>query len=344
MARSRAASEYVCQSLRGGRSRWEGQCRSCGAWNSLVETLVRPVSRRSAAGGRRPAGGAQPTAAARPLRSLDGRALARRATGISEVDRLLGGGLVSGSLLLLAGEPGIGKSTLVLQNRGCARGRERRALRQCRGIGHAAAAACLPTGSRRWPRWWRAVRPREHGCRCHHRGGRCQRTSLADRQFGPDGGRRRARWPAWLGRPGARVGSPGWVPLRTGPGGARAARRPCHQGRLARGAKDAGAPRRCRAHAGGGPLRFATAPARAEEPSWLHRGGGRHGDDPGGSARGSGHGRRVPWSWPARGPGRRGGRHPGGQPAAAGGGAGARGASGPAALPAAPWRGWMSTA
>lgn len=115
MARSRAASEYVCQSCAAAFPRWEGQCRSCGAWNSLVETLVRPVSRRSAAGGRRPAGGTQPTAEARPLRSLDGGALTRRATGISEVDRLLGGGLVPGSLLLLAGEPGIGKSTLVLQ-------------------------------------------------------------------------------------------------------------------------------------------------------------------------------------------------------------------------------------
>ncbi len=115
MARSRAASEYVCQSCAAAVPRWEGQCRSCGAWNSLVETLLRPVSRRSAAGGRRPAGGVQPTAEARPLRSLDRGALTRRATGMSEVDRLLGGGLVPGSLLLLAGEPGIGKSTLVLQ-------------------------------------------------------------------------------------------------------------------------------------------------------------------------------------------------------------------------------------
>lgn len=115
MARSRAASEYVCQACAAAFPRWEGQCRSCGAWNSLVETLIRPLSRRGATSGRRTATTAPPAAEARPLRSLDGAAVTRRATGISEVDRLLGGGLVPGSLLLLAGEPGIGKSTLVLQ-------------------------------------------------------------------------------------------------------------------------------------------------------------------------------------------------------------------------------------
>ena len=112
MARSKAASEYVCQSCAAAFPKWEGQCRMCGAWNSLVETLVTPAERRSGAR----AGRAMPAAARpRPLGSLSADVAQRRATGLPEVDRLLGGGLVPGSVMLLGGEPGIGKSTLVLQ-------------------------------------------------------------------------------------------------------------------------------------------------------------------------------------------------------------------------------------
>ncbi len=115
MARSRAASEYVCQSCAASVPRWEGQCRSCGAWNSLVETLIRPSQRRSP--GR--ASTVRPAAAEpRPLGALTASAASRQPTGLAEVDRLLGGGLVPGSVLLLGGEPGIGKSTLVLQMAG----------------------------------------------------------------------------------------------------------------------------------------------------------------------------------------------------------------------------------
>jgi len=110
VARSRGGSEYVCQACAAAFPRWEGQCRSCGAWNSLVETLVAPASARRG-GASRP----QPEAVARPLGSLGIDRVARRRTGLDEVDRPLGGGFVPGSLLLLAGEPGIGKSTLVLQ-------------------------------------------------------------------------------------------------------------------------------------------------------------------------------------------------------------------------------------
>jgi DNA repair protein RadA/Sms len=112
VARSRAASEYVCQSCAASFPRWEGQCRACGAWNSLVETLVKPAQRRTGAR----SGAAQPaTAEPRPLGALEATRVARRPTGMAEVDRLLGGGLVPGSVSLLGGEPGIGKSTLVLQ-------------------------------------------------------------------------------------------------------------------------------------------------------------------------------------------------------------------------------------
>jgi DNA repair protein RadA/Sms len=112
MARSRAASEYVCQSCAATFPKWEGQCRGCGAWNSLVETLLRPAERRA-----RSRGAASPPASAepRPLGALAASAVSRQLTGLAEVDRLLGGGLVPGAVLLLGGEPGIGKSTLVLQ-------------------------------------------------------------------------------------------------------------------------------------------------------------------------------------------------------------------------------------
>jgi DNA repair protein RadA/Sms len=88
--------------------RWEGQCRSCGGWNTLVET---PVERRRAPARR--AAAAAPTVS--PLSALDHDAADERPpVGIGELDRVLGGGLVPGSLVLLGGEPGIGKSTLVL--------------------------------------------------------------------------------------------------------------------------------------------------------------------------------------------------------------------------------------
>jgi DNA repair protein RadA/Sms len=107
----RPESRYVCQGCGASTLRWEGQCRSCGAWNSLVETLVQPAARRRAAS----------TAAGRSvgeavvLAAIRGTDATRRSVGIDEVDRVLGGGLVPGSLVLLGGEPGIGKSTLVLE-------------------------------------------------------------------------------------------------------------------------------------------------------------------------------------------------------------------------------------
>ena len=105
----RPQSRYVCQACGGATLRWEGQCRSCGAWNTLVETLVRDAPR-----GNSPARGG---GTARPLALADVPAsvAARYGTGIPELDRVLGGGLVPGSVVLLGGEPGIGKSTLVLE-------------------------------------------------------------------------------------------------------------------------------------------------------------------------------------------------------------------------------------
>ncbi|MGZ5420521.1 MAG: AAA family ATPase, partial [Solirubrobacterales bacterium] len=87
--------------------RWEGQCRSCGGWNTLVETVVE----RPRAGARRKAVAAPAVVALNEVAAHDTE---RLVIGLREVDRVLGGGLVPGSLVLLGGEPGIGKSTLVL--------------------------------------------------------------------------------------------------------------------------------------------------------------------------------------------------------------------------------------
>jgi DNA repair protein RadA/Sms len=114
VTRARTSSQYVCQSCAAAFPRWEGQCRSCGSWNSLVETLVRPAAARAAASRSRVATG-RPSGDEVPPSSLQAIETRRHLSGIAEVDRVLGGGFVPGALLLLAGEPGIGKSTLVLQ-------------------------------------------------------------------------------------------------------------------------------------------------------------------------------------------------------------------------------------
>ena len=110
---ARQQSRYICQACGAAHLRWEGQCRTCGAWNTLVETLVHEPDHRA----RAPRAGAGPGAGATPqsLAGLREAELVRTPTGISELDRVLGGGLVPGSVVLLGGEPGIGKSTLLLQ-------------------------------------------------------------------------------------------------------------------------------------------------------------------------------------------------------------------------------------
>ena len=109
---ARSQSRFVCQSCGESFLRWEGQCRSCNAWNSLVETVVREP-RRSGAGSSR--GATSVPADAAPLASVPEPDVPRRPFGIGELDRVLGGGIVVGSIVLVGGEPGIGKSTLLLQ-------------------------------------------------------------------------------------------------------------------------------------------------------------------------------------------------------------------------------------
>lgn len=103
---ARSESRYVCGTCGASSLRWEGQCRGCGGWNTLVESVAErgPSRARTAR--------SQPSIIT--LDRLGADAAERRALGIAELDRVLGGGLVAGSVVLLGGEPGIGKSTLVL--------------------------------------------------------------------------------------------------------------------------------------------------------------------------------------------------------------------------------------
>jgi DNA repair protein RadA/Sms len=106
MAKSKAA--YACTECGGHSSKWQGQCPHCDAWNTLVETIVAPAATRFQA-----VAGA--SGEVRPLSAVEADAPARSPTGIEEFDRVLGGGLVPGGVVLLGGDPGIGKSTLLLQ-------------------------------------------------------------------------------------------------------------------------------------------------------------------------------------------------------------------------------------
>ena len=108
---ARPTSRFVCQGCGEAFLRWEGQCRACGAWNSLVETVVRDTPRAGRGFHIAPDGSAAPVA----LADIGESDVPRLATGITELDRVLGGGIVPGSLVLVGGEPGIGKSTLLLQ-------------------------------------------------------------------------------------------------------------------------------------------------------------------------------------------------------------------------------------
>ena len=106
MARQRIV--YACRQCGASTPQWRGQCPDCGAWNSLDEVAQHTGGTRSQASRGHPG---RPVAAS----SVDLAPDTRVATGMSELDRVLGGGLVSGAVVLVGGEPGIGKSTLLLQ-------------------------------------------------------------------------------------------------------------------------------------------------------------------------------------------------------------------------------------
>lgn len=112
MATTRQRSAYACQACGSRQTKWVGQCPDCGAWNSLVEVAEprrRPAERAGGYAGVSAIGGIELLSAVSPEER------GRIQTGIGELDRVLGGGLVTGSVVLIGGDPGIGKSTLLLQ-------------------------------------------------------------------------------------------------------------------------------------------------------------------------------------------------------------------------------------
>lgn len=113
---AKAKTAYVCADCGAEHSKWQGQCVECGAWNTLSEFVVQPAQKSIAAarqGGY--AGAANNVPRVTPLTDVLVTAESRTLTGIGELDRVLGGGLVDGSVVLIGGDPGIGKSTLLLQ-------------------------------------------------------------------------------------------------------------------------------------------------------------------------------------------------------------------------------------
>ena len=140
---AKAKTIYTCTECGGQTLKWQGQCPHCRAWNTLVETIAGessgvalPVARR--------------TSKCRSCADVEAREEPRRPTGIGEFDRVLGGGLVQGAVVLVGGDPGIGKSTLLLQALAMHVRDAARAVRERRGIARAG----------------RAARAARLGCRC----------------------------------------------------------------------------------------------------------------------------------------------------------------------------------
>jgi len=105
---AKAKTQYICSSCGGTAPKWEGRCPQCGAWNTLEEGRPPQADAHRYA----PLAGASPV---QRLADIEARELPRQPTGLDEFDRVLGGGLVAGAVVLIGGDPGIGKSTLLLQ-------------------------------------------------------------------------------------------------------------------------------------------------------------------------------------------------------------------------------------
>ena len=103
-------TSYTCTECGGSSPRWLGKCPHCEAWNTLIETVM-----ETSAGNRHRFASLAKTAAVAALADIEASEIERTPTGIAELDRVLGGGIVEGGVVLIGGDPGIGKSTLLLQ-------------------------------------------------------------------------------------------------------------------------------------------------------------------------------------------------------------------------------------
>jgi len=114
MAVTKNRSVFVCNNCGYETIKWYGRCPDCGEWNSLIEEVRQQVSTSKAARASAAAPTAQGAGVSR-LSKISSDDSQRYMTGVGELDRVLGGGIVAGSVMLLSGDPGIGKSTLLLQ-------------------------------------------------------------------------------------------------------------------------------------------------------------------------------------------------------------------------------------
>lgn len=108
---AKAKTRYVCTNCGSVSSRWLGRCPQCGEWNTMTEEAIQPEPPKGTHCLQRQGAGTKPES----LRQIAMEQMRRVETGIGELDRVLGGGIVPGVLILLSGDPGIGKSTIVLQ-------------------------------------------------------------------------------------------------------------------------------------------------------------------------------------------------------------------------------------
>src|SRR5689334_18269236 len=112
---AKAKTAYVCNQCGAEHTKWQGQCEACGAWNALSEFALEAAAKAGVARRGGYAGGSSAHAKVIALTDVALDAERRMHIGIGELDRVLGGGVVEGSVVLVGGDPGIGKSTLLLQ-------------------------------------------------------------------------------------------------------------------------------------------------------------------------------------------------------------------------------------
>ncbi len=126
---AKVKSVYACTACGYETPRWVGRCPGCGAWNTLEESIS-AVPEKASAGGTKIAANQRPGTGAAPLllKDIPEDSALRTPTGIGELDRVLGGGIVEGGLMLIGGDPGVGKSTLLLQVCANLAGMKRRVL------------------------------------------------------------------------------------------------------------------------------------------------------------------------------------------------------------------------
>src|SRR5213592_3229275 len=108
---AKVKTNYTCTECGGVSNKWSGQCPACEQWNTVVETIVEATGNRFSTQHQ----GLAQSAPVLSLVDIEALDVPRFGTGIEEFDRVLGGGLVAGGVVLIGGDPGIGKSTLLLQ-------------------------------------------------------------------------------------------------------------------------------------------------------------------------------------------------------------------------------------